>query len=58
MPVNPDRPLARPSCAEALERLREARAGSPLLGAAENRAALRRARRVARRLCGGENGPR
>lgn len=60
MPVNPDRPLAQtqPACPQALARLREARAGNPLLGAAENRAAVRQAQRAARRLCRGRAGPR
>jgi len=40
------------TCEQALARLHEARLGSPIISAAENREVLRRALEVAERLCG------
>ena len=51
-PRNPQRPMNAKTCEQALARLHEARLGSPIISAAENREVLRRALEVAERLCG------
>lgn len=51
MPVNPERPLAEDTCAEALKRVREAAQGSSLISLGENRLILERAIALAEKLC-------
>lgn len=51
-PRNPQRPMDAKTCDEAQTRLREARLGSPIISAAENRAVLLKATENAERLCG------
>lgn len=52
LPADPLRPFAATSCAEAITRLCEAMAGSPLVSPAENAAATDMARDQATQLCG------
>lgn len=52
LPADPQRPMAARDCPEALTRLAEARAGSPLISGEENAAVLIAALKQARRLCG------
>jgi hypothetical protein len=51
MPVNPERPLSVETCEEALKRLKEAEAGSPLVSREENRKILEKAKAKAAELC-------
>ena len=51
LPVNPERPMNARTCREALDRIKEAAQGSPLLSADENRAILVAAIAQAERLC-------
>jgi hypothetical protein len=51
MPPNPDRLLRAKSCGAALESIRRAAQGSPLISAEENRAILLAAVAQAERLC-------
>ena len=51
MPVNPERPMNARTCREALERVKEAARGNPLISADENRAHLMAAVAQAERLC-------
>lgn len=50
-PPNPERPLRAETCEAALERIRQAAGGSPLVSAEENRAILLAAVAQAERLC-------
>lgn len=51
LPPNPQRPFTARTCEEALQRYREAEAGSPLISAIENAEVLAAARAQVRRLC-------
>lgn len=52
MPPNPERLTHATSCREALQNIRLAAAGSPLVSAEENREILEKAIAEAERLCG------
>jgi hypothetical protein len=51
-PMDPKRPNTSKTCAEALQRVKEAGLGSPLISAEENRRVFLEALAVAERLCG------
>jgi hypothetical protein len=51
LPRNPERPNNSRTCEEAMLRLEEARAGSPLVSAERNRQLLLEAMAVVKRLC-------
>lgn len=51
LPRNPERPNNSKTCEEAMQRVAEARAGSPLVSAKRNRELLREAQAVAEKLC-------
>lgn len=51
-PRDPKRPNTSKTCAEALQRVKEAGLGSPLISAEENRKVFLEALAVAERLCG------
>ena len=51
LPRNPERPNNSRTCEEAMQRVEEARAGSPLVSAERNRQLLAEALAVAERLC-------
>ena len=54
MPRNPQRPMRATNCKQALQRLREAKAGSPIIDKAQNKEHLMKARAQAERLCSGK----
>jgi len=54
MPPDPERPNNSRTCEEAMERVREAQRGSPLVSAERNRELLQEAIKVAERLCAGK----
>jgi hypothetical protein len=51
-PKDPKRPNTSKTCTEALQRVKEAGLGSPLISAEENRKVFLEALAVAERLCG------
>lgn len=51
-PKDPKRPNTSRTCEEALQRVREAGLGSPLISAEENRKVFLDALAVAKKLCG------
>jgi hypothetical protein len=51
LPPDPQRPIRAQTCREALQRVREAALGSPLISAEENQKVLLKAIDAAERLC-------
>ncbi|KZK77931.1 hypothetical protein PsW64_03564 [Pseudovibrio sp. W64] len=51
MPVNPDRPYSDPTCSYAIERLKEAVAGSPLQSSKEQQRTVQYAIEQVERAC-------
>lgn len=51
---NPERPFREKTCDDALRRLKEARAGSPLMPPGRNRQIALNAERHAREICAAE----